>query len=286
MKVVIIDQKDIELKVENNSIKFDGNNIPFRMMELLIINHRTSFKSADILKITQANIAILIVSHMNKNLSFISTLNPKNNDLKLKQYQALNKSITIAQFIIHEKISSHTQQLKHHNIDINNSVALDKLSQAKEMSTVMGIEGSFARDYFTHYFNLFNRDLHKGIRTKRPPRDPVNAMLSYWYTLFYHIICVKLISFGFEPGIGYLHTPFRSHNALASDILELIRSDINEAVFQIFHNKIIVKEDFAEKNGVYLRFEARKECWHYFVELQDAMNIKLDKYITILKNML
>lgn len=89
---------------------------------------------------------------------------------------------------------------------------------------------------------------------------------------------------GFDPIIGYLHTPFRTHNALASDLIEIFRAEINHAVLGIFQNKLIGKEDFSYKNGsVYLKFEGRKKIWSEFVALSNVLNLKLKQEIARLR---
>lgn len=82
---------------------------------------------------------------------------------------------------------------------------------------------------------LFSQSrLQKGYRTKQPPLDPVNATLSFVYTLLYYDIASKLVMSGFEPSISYLHEPFREHFALASDIEECVRADANSFVTKLF----------------------------------------------------
>lgn len=150
----------------------------------------------------------------------------------------------------------------------------------------MGIEGAFAVKYFKEYFTLLPSNMHKSKRSKQPPLDPVNAVLSYWYALYYNIITAKLLSYGFEPSIGYLHKPFREHNALSSDMMELFRSQINEAVVHLFKNNILEMDDFSKKGGVYLKFEGRKKIWSHFLALCEVLQPKLDEEIAQLKRMI
>jgi CRISPR-associated protein Cas1 len=131
------------------------------------------------------------------------------------------------------------------------SKVLDNIESAKSIQQLLGLEGSFSKRYFTQYFKLFPKRLHHGKRSKQPPLDPVNAMLSFFYMVVYNLITVRLLSFGFEPSIGFMHQPFRSHNALASDFMELFRADINAFVFRLFDEKKVTSSDFTKKNGVY-----------------------------------
>ena len=283
MKIAIIDKKDIELRLENSAIKYEEHTIPFRLMDMLVLNHRTTLHTKDILKLTKEGISILIISHNNDNFSIIQSANTKNADLKLAQYNSLQHSLKFARYFIHHKIVSHKEQLEANDIAVDISKELSQVQNASSIDELMGIEGSFAREYFKHFFTLLPRDMHKNKRTKRPPLDPVNAMLSYWYSLYYNIITIRLISYGFEPSMGYLHTPFRSHNALASDILELFRASINQAVLALFKSELLSKEDFTKKGGVYLKYEGRKKVWSEFVALVDTLKADLDREISTIK---
>jgi CRISPR-associated protein Cas1 len=277
MKTVVIDKKEAILTFENSAIKIEQQSIPFRFIDLLILNHKIALETGDILKLTKEGISVLIVSHGNDNLSLISSANTKNGEIKLAQYHSHARHLDFAKYFLRQKIVSHNEQLNHNEIDISCIKELQQLENAVSIDEIMGIEGSYARKYFKEYFSLLPNSLHKSKRSKQPPLDPVNAILSFWYSLYYHIITVKLLSYGFEPAIGYLHTPFRSHNELSSDLLELFRADINEAVKHLFVNGVVEMEDFSKKGGVYLKFEGRKKIWSYFIALTEALKPKLHR---------
>jgi len=287
MKTVVIDKKDVKLTFENSAIKVEQQSIPFKYIDLLILNYKINLNTGDILKLTKEDISILIVSHANDNLSLISSANTKNGEIKLAQFISHARHIEFAKYFISSKITQHVHQLKNYEtapLEYENELL--QLQNATSIDEIMGIEGAFAKKYFKGFFSLFPSQMHKNKRSKQPPLDPVNAILSFWYSLYYNIITVKLMSYGFEPSLGYLHKPFRTHNALASDMLELFRADINDAVVQIFKNNILEMGDFSKKGGVYLKFDGRKKLWSYFITLVDTLKPKLDNEIATLKQMI
>jgi len=286
MKIAIIDKKDIILKLDNNSIKIDEQTIPFKIVDLLILNHKVKMDSGDILKLTKNNISILLISYNNEHTSIIASANTKAGDLKLAQYDSLKHKLRFAKYFISKKITLHKEQLKNLNIEVDIEDQLDKIYNARKIDEIMGIEGTFARLYFKHFFGSLPKHMHKSKRSKNPPQDPVNAVLSYWYSLYYNIISVKLLSYGFEPSCGYLHTPFRTHNALSSDFMELFRAQINQAVFSIFKNNILLHEDFSKKGGVYLKYDGRKKIWKEFVDLVNTLKPMLDDEIATIRKMI
>lgn len=133
---------------------------------------------------------------------------------------------------------------------------------------------------------MFPKAIQKGKRSRNPPLDPVNALLSFFYMMIYNLITIRLISFGFEPAIGFLHQPFRSHNALASDIMELFRADINEFVFQLFDSLLLDSSDFTNKNGVYLRYDGRKKIWADLTIFITKIQPKVDYEIANIRSMI
>jgi CRISPR-associated protein Cas1 len=286
MKIAIIDKKDVAIKLENSAIKIEGQTIPFKLMDTLILNHKATLTTADILKLTKNNISIILLAYNNEHTSIISSGNTQAGELKLAQYNSLQHKIKFAQYFIEQKLIRHKEQLKLHGIHISIEKELETLYKAQTIEEIMGIEGAFARAYFKELFSLFPKSLHKNRRSKNPPQDPVNAVLSYWYTLYYNIISVKLLSYGFEPSLGYLHTPFRTHNALASDMMELFRSYINEAVVSLFKHNALKVDDFYKKRGVYLKYEGRTKIHKEFLALQSLLKPKLDETIATVKKMI
>ncbi len=287
MRVAVIDRKDIRIKAERSALKFDGETLPFGLMDMLVINHRVELSSRDILKLNEANISLLIVSHNNRNLSLLNSANTKNGALRLAQYNALGSRLKIAKYFITQKVRTHAEHLGYFDVRLPIESVVDEIEQCRSVESLIGIEGTFAKHYFKAYFSLFPKDFSVTKRTKNPPKDPLNALLSFWYSLYYHIITVKLLSMGFDPAIGYLHVPFRTHNALSSDFIEIFRAEINHAVLGLFTNGLLEKSDFSHKGGrVYLKFEGRKKIWQSFVDLIGVLNPKLNQEIANIRAMI
>jgi len=286
MKIAIIDKKDVAVSVQNSTIKFDDIKLPFKLVDTLLISNNIKINTKDIIKITQHNINIVLFNSYANQSSIITSANPKNAQLKLQQYKALDKKLTIAKYIVSQKIQRHIYQLKCNDIVIDEADYLNKIKQAQHIETLLGIEGSFARVYFEHYFLLLPKKFHKSKRTKRPPLDPVNSLLSYFYYVVHNIITVKLLTHGFETSISYLHTPFRDHDALSSDLLELFRDQINQFVILVFQENIVSINSFQKRGGVYLKYEGKKALYPHLKDLLDGLSHKIDAEIANLRGML
>ncbi|NWF67287.1 MAG: CRISPR-associated endonuclease Cas1 [Campylobacterales bacterium] len=263
MNTAFITKIDSGFKIENSSLKVNGRNFPLRLLEMIIITDDVVVNSKDMLKLSRENISILFISKDSKHFSLCLPLIAKNSDLKASQYRALEDRQGIAKSIVYQKISNHAESLKKYDFDLDIYPFVEEIKRCLNIEELLSIEGRFAKNYFDRYFSIFPKNITKGFRSKNPPLDIVNSLMSYIYTIFYHTITAKLYIAGFEPSISYLHTPFRSHYALSSDILEFFRSDINDFVASEFLNKHLTSEDFSKSSngGIYLKFEARRELW-------------------------
>jgi len=93
-------------------------------------------------------------------------------------------------------------------------------------------------------------------RTRQPPTDPVNAMLSYGYTLLFHNIYSLQRARGLNPHVGYLHPLRAGHPALVSDLIEEFRAIVVDAVvFNLVLNGKIAASDFTFPNAL------DRSCW-------------------------
>jgi len=286
MNIAYIDKKDALLKVENKTLKVDEQKIPLRLIDALVLASSCSLQSRDIVKLTQEGITLLLLSGRGDDVAIVHGAGSKNAELKLAQYKAQSRALGFAKYFVTEKLKRHAEHLREHEVALDIFERLESVENAERIEELLGLEGSFSREYFGHYFALFSKRLHEGKRSRNPPQDPVNAMMSFFYMMTYNLITVRLLSFGFEPSIGFLHQPFRSHNALASDFMELFRADVNAFVFRLFDEKLLESSDFSKKNGVFLKYDARKKIWGEFKSFNQGIEKKLDVEIANLRAML
>jgi len=275
MNRVIID-KTSYLNIKNSVLILENDiKIPLKSIDFIILTHKANITLKDLSKLAKNDIAILVITSNPKEFIHIQKRYIKNAQLKQSQYFALNNRLEIAKFILEGKIKKAYETLHHFKINFEKNKILKDLEKAKDIQTLLGIEGSLAREYFKYYFSLFPKTIAKGQRSKNPPLDPVNALLSYIYTIFYFEISTWLNYYGFEPLIGYLHTSFRDHMALSSDILEFFRADIDRFVAYQFLDKNLTINDFSKsKQGVFLTQNGRKKLWtnlKIFIENQESL---------------
>jgi len=125
--------------------------------------------------------------------------------------------------------------------------SIDKLEQVSDISTLQGIEGYSSALYYSAFKGLLKYDLGFRARVRRPPRDPVNSLLSFGYTLLVYAAQAAVRTVGLDPFIGFLHTTEYSKPSLALDIIEEFRPIIvDSVVLRLVNSRIIKQDDFEE----------------------------------------
>ena len=116
---------------------------------------------------------------------------------------------------------------------------------ADDMDKLRGFEGIVAKDYFS-VFQLFikNNDFVFNGRTRRPPRDEVNALLSLSYTMLMNLILSKAYVAGLDPFYGALHEISYGRHSLVLDLMEEFRPMIDNMVINLINRREIRKDHF------------------------------------------
>ena len=156
------------------------------------------------------------------------------------------------------------------------NISLRQLKGAAELDVVRGIEGDAASRYFAVFGRLIRqKEFSFDGRNRRPPRDPVNALLSLLYSILGKEISGALQSVGLDPQVGFLHADRPGRDSLAQDILEEFRAWwIDRLVLSLVNRKQIQISDFViEASGaVQLKDDSRK---HLFQALQAKKQEKI-----------
>jgi CRISPR-associated protein Cas1 len=128
--------------------------------------------------------------------------------------------------------------------------------KARDPDELLGFEGIGARAYFALYRQAFGAEFAFAARTRRPPKDPVNALLSLGYTLLGHAMMTALEAVGLDPYLGFFHTEKYGRPALALDLVEEFRAPlVDSLVMRLANWRMVTPEDFTpspDGEGVYL----------------------------------
>jgi len=142
--------------------------------------------------------------------------------------------------------------------------SLPDVERAGSVDSIRGLEGDAARHYFGVFGHLMlARDSGFSFegRSRRPPRDPANALLSFVYTLLLHDVRSALEAVGLDPQVGFLHRDRPGRPGLALDLMEEFRAFLADRLVLSLINRGQVKDrgfEQRETRGVWMKAETRK----------------------------
>jgi CRISPR-associated protein Cas1 len=141
---------------------------------------------------------------------------------------------------------------KKYNVDFKVDSYLDNLQKAKDIGEVMASEGAYQKNYYQAWNSIIkNQRSFKFIkRSKRPPTDKINALISYVNTRIYNIVLSEIYKTELDPRIGFLHEPNYRSLSLHLDIAEIFKPIIGDNIIFILLNKNeITAKDFKTDAG-------------------------------------
>jgi len=133
------------------------------------------------------------------------------------------------------------------------AAALERVPGA-DLETLRGLEGASARAYFQAMAAVLPAGLGFSGRNRRPPRDPVNALLSLAYTLVHAEWAGLLRTAGLDPAVGFLHALEYGRESLACDLVEPQRPRVDRWAVDLFRRGVFRGGDFSRSGG-------RAGCW-------------------------
>ncbi len=169
----------------------------------------------------------------------LSPVESKNAQLRIHQYQKhldAEFKVSLAKSIVHAKLNNGRELLmryarNHPEIDFSQDKTemedcISRLDHKESVNSVMGVEGAAASVYFEAFGKMLRKELGFEGRQRRPPKDPVNALLSLGYTLIGNEMHSLICAVGFDPYIGFFHGIDYGRPSLALDLIEPFRHAI------------------------------------------------------------
>jgi CRISPR-associated protein Cas1 len=212
----------------------------------------------------------------------------KNVELRIAQHRGVSDPVLclrLAQGFVASKIKN-SRTLLRRNHEQPDPVVLSELEQlahkaarAESLATLLGLEGAAARVYFGAFEGMLKGDAARlGAfawegRNRRPPKDPINALLSFAYALLTRDMAVTLGSAGLDPLLGFYHQPRFGRPALALDLMEEFRPLIADSmVLGALNTGVVTGEDFLHSaGGVAIKPPARRRIIQAYERRMDQL---------------
>ena len=276
--------------------------IPLVKVEDVVVMGEVTLTASALHLLLEKNVEIHFLNFYGQFKGRLSPELSKNSLLRMAQHRAhndLSRRCELARRFVIGKLSNQRTMLQRHNrrqadplfnqeIDrvaglIRQLTTLSTTIQAvpvlvsgdvgikgTPLETILGLEGAGSAAYF-HCFASMLVDQQQWPfvgRVKRPPTDPVNALLSYGYALLTIQVASAVQMVGFDQYVGYLHSSVYGRPALALDLMEEFRPIIvDSVVLTLLNNRMLTPDDFLIELGAYrLKKEPRKTFLKRFEE--------------------
>jgi CRISPR-associated protein Cas1 len=293
MKTVYVADHRARVRVQKANLLVQGpagsSRVPIETVEALVLAGRANISNEATGELVRRGIRIAAVSKTGR-LRF-SIVGPTQGNvlLRLEQFRAAAdaaSTLEIAKVIVAGKLQNSRRAMQRWAWDQPDRVArqviesdveaiaerLGSLATARDGDTVRGIEGDGARRYFRamalHLGSADNAFAFER-RSRRPPRDPANALLSFVYGLVLVEVVGALESVGLDPQVGFLHSVRPGRPSLGLDLLEEFRPAIADRfVASIFRRHQVSVDDFDEGAGraIYLSDAGRRKVLSLYDE--------------------
>lgn len=212
----------------------------------------------------------------------------KNVELRRAQYRLAEdagRSLELASQFIRAKILNCRTLLRRNCREVparalrEMAAMANKATRVSSSESLLGIEGTAARTYFAHFRGMLkprNEDIGEfdfDGRNRRPPKDPVNALLSFAYAMLTKDMTITLLAAGFDPYLGFYHTPRYGRPSLALDLMEEFRPLVADSVvISAINNGEIDAGDFYRRAGaVSLTDNGRRKFLEAYERRMDSL---------------
>ena len=140
--------------------------------------------------------------------------------------------------------------------------------------SLLGFEGAGTAHYFGAFHHLLSDGWTFEKRQRRPPTDPVNALLSFGYVLLANQVASAISIVGLDPYVGYLHSSQFGKPALALDVMEAFRPlVVDSVVLTLLNNKMLTLSDFTEKLGAWQLTDAGRRT--FLTKFEERLNTEI-----------
>ena len=266
--------------------------IPLSTIDSIAIIGNVQITTQALQMLMEAGIDISYFTRYGKYLGHTVTDSSKNVFLRFAQYelyQNLERRMDIARIIVENKVKNQMTLMRKYRWDGRYQAkddlrqmerVLDTLPTKQTPNSILGVEGMCSNIYLGVYGHMFKSKIRFEGRNRRPPRDPINVILSLGYSFLTKDVSAALEAESFETYMGFLHGIRYGRKSLALDIVEEFRQPvIDRLVLRSFNLGIFSERDFYEENDRIVLGEEgfAKFCQNYENWMKDRHQTGIDR---------
>ncbi|WP_413861932.1 type I-B CRISPR-associated endonuclease Cas1b [Methanobrevibacter sp. UBA417] len=169
-------------------------------------------------------------------------------DLIVKQakyYLDFTKRKQLAKLFVEGSAKNILKVLAYYKIENNIKETLKELKKASKITEIMNVEARIRSEYYSKFDEILPDEFQMGKRSKQPPKNMVNAMISFGNSMMYSTVLTEIYNTQLNPTISYLHEPSERRFSLALDLSEIFKPIfVDRLIFYLINKKMISKNDF------------------------------------------
>jgi CRISPR-associated protein Cas1 len=300
MSSLYIDRRGVQLEADGEALVFRENGerigtVPLAPLSRVFLRGDVQLQSSLLGKLGERGIGVIILSGRKAEPTLLMA-RPHNDAAKriaqYRQSQDCEFCLSFARDIVMRKLAGQHAFLaarREHDLEhrYELTLALRKLdnitlqSQTKtSISALRGVEGAGAAAYFEGLAAIAPPRLNFHQRNRRPPRDPLNAMLSLGYTLLHSEAVLALYGTGLDPFIGFYHQLDFGRESLACDVIEPFRVEVDQFALELFRKDTLRVEDFSTtESGCLLGKNGRAKFYAAWETLAEKLRKQLSEQV-------
>ena len=288
-KPLYVQEQGAKVSLSGETLKVttpSGNTTTIKFIDLseITVFGNVQITTQAIRKMCERNISICYLTYGGKFVGMVSGASHKNIELRMAQHKKHyeeKKTLAISRQIVFGKIKNCITLVRRNHKKPPTSILKDMEMLAERTKTVkkydvlLGIEGMAARQYFAIFNELIKTDSAEFIfteRNRRPPRDPVNAILSFLYMMLLRQAVITTSIVGLDPHLGFLHMPKYGKPALALDIMEEFRPLVADSTCLTLINQSMIGETDLQRTpfGTNLTSDGRRKVIQTYESRMDT----------------
>jgi len=180
---------------------------------------------------------------------------------KEKRVQISKEIIKSASYNIHRNVRYYKERGRDLEHEMNYIEELrGEINSVHEINELMGVEGNIRKKYYSTFNKIVNQEINFEKRTKRPPDNMINALISFCNSMVYTSVLSEIYHTQLSPLVSFLHEPSERRFSLSLDIAEIFKPLLaDRLIFSVLNKNQITEDDFVEDlNYVHMNERARK----------------------------
>ncbi len=250
-----------------------GRKIPLSQIKFIVDYGKPSITLPAVIELSRRNIPTYFCRRTGETYCVVPASQTDYNIWQKQLEKSLDKRFVIgfAREIVRAKIHNYAviarRQQWNDSILQQFSLMEDRCEQEDDMDSLRGFEGKSAAIYFKTLAEQLPQEFNFNGRQKHPPTDPINALLSFGYSVLYHHLATTLMGNNLNPAIGWYHFSHDRYLALACDLQEEFRHIIDSLVIQMVHRGQVNSSDYFRSEKMKYPFLMKKDFQSKYISL-------------------